>query len=35
MSDINFREDKQDSISAVANPNELAKKVQQLKEFRR
>jgi len=30
---INFREDKQDSISAVANPNELAKKVQQLKEL--
>ena len=30
---INFRDDKQDSISAVANPNELAKKVQQLKEL--
>jgi hypothetical protein len=31
MNDINFRQDKQDSIRAVANPNELADKIQQLK----
>src|SRR5210317_1868186 len=31
MSDIKFREDKQDQIKSVANPNELAEKVQQLK----
>ena len=30
---INFREDKQDQIKAVANPNELANKVQQLKDL--
>jgi hypothetical protein len=33
MSDVNFREDKQDQIKAVANPNELANKVQQLKDL--
>ena len=33
MSDINYREDKQDQINAVANPNELASKVQQLKDL--
>ena len=33
MSDIKFREDKQDQIKAVANPNELANKVQQLKDL--
>jgi len=33
MSDINYREDKQDQISAVANPNELANKVQELKDL--
>src|SRR5210317_2636167 len=31
MSDIKFREDKQEQIKAVANPNELANKVEQLK----
>ena len=30
---INFREDKQDQIKAVANPNELANKVQELKDL--
>ena len=30
---VNFREDKQDQIKAVANPNELAAKVQQLKDL--
>ena len=30
---INFREDKQEQIKAVANPNELANKVQQLKDL--
>jgi len=30
---VNFREDKQDQIKAVANPNELANKVQQLKDL--
>jgi hypothetical protein len=33
MSEINYREDKQDQINAVANPNELANKVQQLKDL--
>lgn len=33
MSDINYREDKQDQIGAVANPNELANKVQELKDL--
>ena len=33
MSDVNFRQDKQDQIKAVANPNELANKVQQLKDL--
>src|SRR5210317_1527184 len=33
MSDIKFREDKQEQIKAVANPNELANKVQQLKDL--
>ena len=33
MSEINYREDKQDQINAVANPNELASKVQQLKDL--
>ena len=33
MSDIKFRNDKQDQIKAVANPNELANKVQQLKDL--
>ena len=33
MSEINFREDKSDSIKAVANPQELAAKVQQLKDL--
>ena len=33
MSDIRFRQDKQDQIKAVANPNELATKVQQLKDL--
>ena len=33
MSDINFREDKQDQIKSVANPNDLAKKVQELKDL--
>ena len=31
MSEINFREDKQDTIKAVVNPQELASKVQELK----
>ena len=30
---VNFRQDKQDQIKAVANPNELANKVQQLKDL--
>ena len=31
MSEINFRQDKQDSIKAVVDPKQLADKVQQLK----
>ena len=30
---INFRDDKQDSINAVANPQELASKVNELKDL--
>ena len=30
---IDYRKDKQDSVGAVANPNELANKVQELKEL--
>ena len=30
---IDFRGDKQEQIKAVANPNELANKVQQLKDL--
>jgi len=30
---INFRDDKQDSIKAVANPQDLATKVQELKDL--
>ena len=33
MSEINFREDKQDTIKAVVNPQELASKVQELKDL--
>ena len=33
MSEINFRDDKQDSIKAVANPQELASKVNELKDL--
>ena len=33
MSDVNFRQDKVDQIKTVANPNELANKVQQLKDL--
>ena len=33
MSDVNFRQDKVDAMKAVANPNELANKVQQLKDL--
>jgi hypothetical protein len=33
MSDVNFRQDKVDAMKAVANPNELASKVQQLKDL--
>ena len=33
MSEINFRDDKQDSMKAVANPQELASKVNELKDL--